>query len=177
VPSTYTAEYLAGGVVVTHVRVAPWLAYRSAVAAYLLAPDATYLCRTAPDRRPACDRAPGADSLPMAHARRIAQPAQGGFVTPELVVSAIAGAVTRPYAVNRHGRTIAGQHADCVEVTGTDRLTACATDEGVLALVDGRLPGRPPVRTELTRYSPTAPPDAFALPPGAQVRDVEDLAP
>jgi hypothetical protein len=92
------------------------------------------------------------------------------LVAPELARSLIARARVGPHLVRRSVRTIAGLPADCIEVTGAGRPTACATDGGVLALLDGVSPGGVVRHVELIRYSPTAAPDAFTLPPGAEVR-------
>jgi len=163
--SNYTAEYAtAEGLAVTVVQAPPRRAYRSTAGAYVLAPEAAYLCKVN-----ACERAPGADAMPLSHATAVASTLEGGFVVPDYALTLVGRAAALPGAKAARGeRLIGGTRTNCVTVAvDSTPWTLCASAAGVLAYFSGT----GGARLELRTYSPTVAPDAFDLPAGATVVD------
>jgi hypothetical protein len=173
----YTAEYSAGGVLVTVAQAPPRRAYRAAGSTYLVDPDSAYLCRAT--RSPVrCDRVPGADDLPLSHARAMSTAFTGGFVAAEYAVALLSKAAAEPGARTTAARQlVGGVKADCVAVTPVQGRpdTACASTGGVLVYFDGTTEAGTQVRVELRRITPAVAADAFDLPAGATVADVTAL--
>jgi hypothetical protein len=165
---TYTAGYTTGkGTAVTAVQESPRRAYRSASAVYVAGPDANVLCRTPGGEKPNCVRSAGTEGIPLTHAKALVDVLAPDFIAPELVSAYISRLAARvPGPVERMSRDIAGRSTGCVRVARV--VTACATDDGVLAHFES-----PDGRLTLTTYEATVAAEGFVLPPDAVVTDVE----
>ena len=165
---TYTAEYLTGtGTAVTAVQESPRRAYRSVAALYAVSPNETVLCRTPGNERPECRRAAGRDGIPLTEARGLNDVLATDFIAPELVTAYLSRLAARvPGKANRFDRDIAGLKTRCVEVMKT--MVTCATEDGVLAHFES-----PDGRLTLTGYQTAVAAEAFDLPPGAAVTDMD----
>jgi hypothetical protein len=166
--ATYTATYAtASGVVVSAAQEAPQRVYRSTTAVYVSGPDANVVCRMPAGEQPGCHRSAGTDGIPLTHARALTEVLATDFIAPELVSSYLSRMAARvPGPVVRSTRDVAGQATECVEMAGV--VTACATADGVLAHFES-----PDGRLTLTALQPSVSPDAFALPTGAAVTDLD----
>lgn len=164
----YTAGYTtAKGTAVTAVQETPRRAYRSAGAVYVAGPDANVLCRTPGGEKPNCVRSVGTEGIPLTHAKALVDVLAPDFIAPELVSAYISRLAARvPGPVERSTRDIAGRATECVKVA--EVVTACATNEGVLAHFES-----PDGRLTLTTYQGVVGADGFALPPNAVVTDVD----
>jgi hypothetical protein len=165
---TYTAVYLTGtGTAVTTVQESPRRAYRSVAALYAVSPNETVLCRTPGNERADCRRAAGRDGIPLTEARGLNDVLATDFIAPELVTAYLSRLAARvPGKVNRFDRDVAGLKTRCVEVMKT--MVACATDDGVLAHFES-----PDGRLTLSGYRTTVAAEAFDLPPGAAITDLD----
>lgn len=163
--STYTAVYAtAGGAAVVVAQAPPQYAYQGGAAAYLLAPESAYLCRTAP---PGCQPSPGADGVSPSQARAISAALGGGFLPVEAVAARMAAVVAQPGArATRAQRTVAGGPAECVAVVPAvgSGLLACVNGAGILVFFAGTAEAGNPVHMELQRFSATVAPHAFEPP-------------
>jgi hypothetical protein len=165
---TYTAVYLTGtGTAVTAVQESPRRAYRSVAALYAVSPNETVLCRTPGNERPDCRRAAGRDGIPLTEARGLNDVLATDFIAPELVAAYLSRLAARvPGKVNRFDREVAGLSTRCIEVMKT--MVTCATTDGVLAHFES-----PDGRLTLTGYQPTVAAEAFDLPAGASITDLD----
>ena len=165
---TYTAAYLTrSGTAITAVQEYPRRAYRSAAALYAVSPAETVLCRTPSGERPVCRRGTGRDGIPLTEARGLTDVLATDFIAPELVIAYLSRLAARvPGKVNRFGRTVAGLATSCVEVMKA--VVVCATGDGVLAHFES-----PDGNLTLTGYQPTVAEDAFDIPRGAAVIDLD----
>jgi hypothetical protein len=113
-----------------------------------------------------------------------------GFVTPELALGLVIAAAVVPGAdVSKSEKTVAGQKSLCANVTGLDAaatpgdgdapkdFSVCVTEVGILASFSGTSTSGETLSVELTGYSETADPSAFAPPAGAEIVDVTQLQP
>jgi hypothetical protein len=186
--ATYTAEYLVGGSTVVHAQAPPRQAFRSAGVVLTISPDTIVTCAvTTTTGVLGCQRSPGMDGMALTEARMVTKATTAGFVAPGLVVSALLRAAARPsLRVTTRRRTIGGTRAECATVAaaavrppsasaplGELRFTACVTEAGVLAGFEGTFEGASTGRMTLERYLPSVTADAFDLPSGATVAEVE----
>jgi len=146
---TYTAEYDAAGVAVSHTHQPPRQAYRTAAATLVVGPDTVLLCRlgTAPARpgqaAPArrCERAPGIDGITLPQARAVSPTiAAAQFVAPEVAIALILRAAGRPgLHLSGSRERIAEADADCATVsTGAGTVAATPASDGATAAPAGR---------------------------------------
>jgi hypothetical protein len=129
-------------------------------------------CRAAP--APSCTLIPFGSPDPNPPAAPLSRLDEHGMITPPVVSGLLtATALDADATVEQRDTTIAGQHATCVTVDSVDNAAAsafevCVTTDGVIGSFSGVLNGKR-VEVALTQYLGTVPPDAFAIPPGAQL--------
>jgi hypothetical protein len=167
---SYTAKYqLVGGGTATISR-----GQRPARTAYvypggrlIVSPDATIRCTG--DKSMTCtERNPD----PAASATL----AGAGLVTPEAALTMLNAAALDPDAVAEpHDTTVAGRHANCLELdrvdgTAAGEFSVCVTNEGALASFSATIRGER-ADMALTTYSDRVTQDMFTLPPAAKVTD------
>jgi outer membrane lipoprotein-sorting protein len=187
---TYTGTYKVTDadsgdtITVTTVQQPPNVAFLSDKSRFIVTKDFLYICDTEGSTM-TCSKSPNTSGTagPQDDAY-IAGVGGPGFVTPELAIGLIAAAALVPGAsVSTSNKTIAGQSSLCAVATGLDAaaspgdteapkdFTVCVTDAGVLASFSGTSTNNKKASIELTNYSTTVDPAAFAPPPGATVTD------
>jgi outer membrane lipoprotein-sorting protein len=186
---TYTAEYtVTGGEKVTLVQQPPNAAFLGKDGRFIFTKDFLYLCDTQ-DSVLTCQKSPSnSDSVNSADSAFVAGIAGPGFVTPELALGLILAAALVPGAtVSKSERTIAGQHSLCVKASGLEAAASpgdtdaprdfetCVADNGVLSSFNGTISNGQHAAIELSSFSLTADPGAFAPPAGAKVVDVNQI--
>lgn len=187
---TYTAEYaVTGGDKVTLVQQPPNAAFISDKGRFIFTSDTLYLCGVE-DGTMTCQKSPNqAADVNAADAGFVAGVAGPGFVTPELALGLVAASALVPGAkVSQSTKTIAGQESLCADVTGVDQadtsgdeslqdFSVCVTEVGILASFHGTSTEGETLGIELTKYSGSADPSAFAPPAGAKIIDVDQIQP
>jgi hypothetical protein len=200
---TYTAEYqVSGGDKVTLVQQPPSAAFIGGDGRFIFTPDVMYLCGEQ-NGKLSCQKSPNQSGSTTAGETGFAAGVAGpGFVTPELALGLIIAAAVVPGAdVSTSEKTVAGQKSLCATVTGLDSSTVvgsagvadsaaspgeedapkdfsvCVTEVGILASFSGTSTSGDSLSVELTGYSETADPAAFAPPAGAEIVDVTQLQP
>lgn len=124
---TYTAEYDAGGVAVTHAQAPPRQVYRATGTTLILGPDTVVLCRTgaSPPAQPrdvaltpGCERTPGIDGITLPQARAVSPTlAAPHFVAPEVAAALVLRAAGRPgLHVATARQSVDGADTDCATV-------------------------------------------------------------
>lgn len=98
------------------------------------------------------------------------------LVTPEAALAMLNTAALDPDAVAEpHDTTVAGRHANCLDLSEVDgtparRFSVCVTNEGALASFTATIKGQH-ADMALTTYSDRVTPDMFTLPATARVTD------
>jgi hypothetical protein len=170
---TFVATYqLAGGTTgtITQAQGPPRAAYRYPGGEVLLTAAATIRCAkaTCTMTAPAPPNAPPAPLL--ADAQR------AGLVAPAAVVNLLnTAALDADLTVEQHDTTIAGRHANCVELGEVDgaqagEFSACITNDGVLGSFTGTLNGKA-VDVAMTDFADRVATDAFGPPRNATMID------
>jgi hypothetical protein len=189
---TFTARYSlvdASGTA-TVVQEPPRAAYTGADGTFILTAEALYMCTT---NVPAtCQRAPNSmeGKAPVDYAAYATAVAGGGFISAPMAITMIGAASIVPgVEIETSAREIAGLDGTCLRATGISspeqagagnteltELTVCVADNGVLTAFSGTGTDGSRVGVELTNYSATVDPAAFAPPAGAKVVDVPALS-
>jgi hypothetical protein len=188
---TYTAEYqVSGGEKVTLVQQPPSAAFIGTSGRFIFTPEFMYLCGEDKGKL-SCQKSPNQTGNTSAgESGFVAGVAGPGFVTPELALGLVIAAAVVPGAdVSKSEKTVAGQKSLCANVTGLDAaatpgdgdapkdFSVCVTEVGILASFSGTSTSGETISVELTGYSETADPSAFAPPAGAEIVDVTQLQP
>src|SRR5690242_7314334 len=98
------------------------------------------------------------------------------LITPEAALAMLnAAALDQQVDATQHDTTIAGRHALCLDLdnvdgTATRRFSLCVTNEGALGSFAATIAGKH-YEQALTTYAEKTAPDAFDLPPAAQLTD------
>ena len=171
---TYTADYrLADGSTTTAVQQPPDTAFIGRSGRFVSTPQRLVMC----DAKNVCQSGVNrTGELDITNAGLVPAAAGAGFVTAPIVLPLFApSAITEGTTVHKSTRTIAGQRSTCLKVDGKRRFTVCVTDAGLLASFKGDLDHEQTADIELTRYATAVDPQAFTVPAGFQVVNVDQL--
>jgi hypothetical protein len=192
---TYTAEYTfsAEGSTTekaTLVQQPPNAAFVGKSGSFIFTPDALYFCGTEAGVT-TCQKSPNnASEVGAGDQAYIGAAVGAGFMTPELAAGLILVAAVAPgVTVEQSERTIAGQDSKCATATGlsnlategekdvVEDLSVCVTENGVLASFSGTNTDGKHASIEMSSYSDSADPAAFAPPAGAKIVDTTKIQP
>jgi hypothetical protein len=171
---TYTAEYrLADGSTTTAVQEPPNTAFVGRTGRFVSTPQRLIMC----DAKNVCQSAVNrTGELDITNAGLVPSAAGAGFVTAPIALTLLApNAITSGTTVHKSTRKIAGQQSTCLRVDGERRFTVCVTGTGLLASFKGDLDHEQQADIELTSFSTSVDPQAFTVPAGAQVVNVDQL--
>jgi hypothetical protein len=187
---TFTAEYrVFDGSTATVVQQPPNAAFVGKDGRFIVTADSYYLC--SPEKKVlTCQKSPSdGASLDAASAGLIPAVTGEGFISAPIALGLLVAASVTPGAhVDKSEKTIAGQHATCVKVTGIPQATnagagdvkdfsTCVTDKGLLGSFEGTQNDGKRAGVELTSFKDTADAKAFQPPAGAKIVDVQQIQP